>query len=587
MGRIKKAIPLITIETAVALMLLSRFVHLSPIYSVWDLLYLVKYAVALITMYIIMRDKKSIVIGIIGIAYVIISGCFLLHYIFYNFDLETSLLEPFFLFFDPLIIYLTFTAVFICFIAEKGNKYFLFFLVLAVTAADLIVGSVYYLNTIHLQENYGKAEALFLEVANTDFYFEWVVTCLVFVVETILIIVFAKASGKNKSEETKDLKEKEKNNKLPTLLITASISLLLSFLLCFAVLRPIMKSCSYENYKNSFAHKTFEWFPSALDKVSKVSNEKVMSECPFETKESEWTFYPEENITGLVGVNKAEGESENTIILAFADLNSAKDIKNTIINCKYVSGIAKYAGFEYDNRDIREKKQYYYVKLVYDNRIVDPKTISFDKDDERVNIDLSEDNVKLNYCNFGDETIVRKYQNYDAVNGIWNDITNEEEQTPPVSDIPYVQWTELQVDNRDSRYEPLPEGINLFVNEYRFDWDRYDLYGVIQTPQITKIDFQIRNCGVNIDGETVIEDVDESELNIQNGEIKLYVKENGSFKDITPSDATVTSYYATDTIVNYTLESNLLGELEEGDYKLEYAGYSSEFSLAIQTFEAW
>ena len=283
MGRIKKAIPLITIETAVALMLLSRFVHLSPIYSAWDLLYLVKYAVALITMYIIMRDKKSIVIGIIGIVYVIISGCFLLHYIFFNFDLETSLLEPFFLFFDPLIIYLVFTAVVICFISEKGNKYFLFFLVLAVTAADLIVGSVYYLNTIHLQEDYGKAEALFLEVANTDFYFEWVVTCLVFVVETILIIVFAKASGKNKSEETKDLKEKEKNNKLPALLITASISLLLSFLLCFAVLRPIMKSCSYENYKNSFAHKTFEWFPSALDKVSKVSTEKVMSECPFET----------------------------------------------------------------------------------------------------------------------------------------------------------------------------------------------------------------------------------------------------------------------------------------------------------------
>ena len=314
---------------------------------------------------------------------------------------------------------------------------------------------------------------------------------------------------------------------------------------------------------------------------------KIMSECPFETNESDWTFYSNNNLFGLVGVNKEEGERENTVILAFEKTKASKDYEDTIINCKYVSGFARFGGFEYDNRDIRDAKHFYYVKLVYDNGIVEPETISFDKDSERVNIDLSEDNVKLNYCNFGDETIVRKYQNYDAVNGVWNDITNEEEQTPPVTDIPYVQWTELQVDNRDSWYEPLPEGINLFVNEYRFDWDRYDLYGVVQTPQITKIDFQIRNCGVNIDGETVIDDVDESELNIQNGEIKLYVKENGSYKDITPSDARVTSYYNTDTIVNYTLESNLLGELQEGDYKLEYAGYSSEFTLAVQTFEAW
>lgn len=314
---------------------------------------------------------------------------------------------------------------------------------------------------------------------------------------------------------------------------------------------------------------------------------KIMSECPFETNESDWTFYSNNNLFGLVGVNKEEGERENTVILAFEKTKASKDYEDTIINCKYVSGFARFGGFEYDSRDIRDAKHFYYVKLVYDNGIVEPETISFDKDSERVNIDLSEDNVKLNYCNFGDETIVRKYQNYDAANGVWNDITNEEEQTPPVTDIPYVQWTELQVDNRDSWYEPLPEGINLFVNEYRFDWDRYDLYGVVQTPQITKIDFQIRNCGVNIDGEMVIDDVDESELNIQNGEIKLYVKENGSYKDITPSDARVTSYCNTDTIVNYTLESNLLGELQEGDYKLEYAGYSSEFTLAVQTFEAW
>ena len=224
---------------------------------------------------------------------------------------------------------------------------------------------------------------------------------------------------------------------------------------------------------------------------------------------------------------------------------------------------------------------------MYDNKIVEPGNISFDKDSERVNIDLSEDDIKLNYCNFGDDTIVRKYQNYDAINGIWKEITDEEEKTPPETDIPYVQWTELQVDKRDGMNEELPEGINLSVSEYRFDCNRYNIYGEIEYPQVTKIDFCLIKLGMTTDGETVLEEVDESELNIQNGDVKLYVKENGSYKDITPSDVSVTSYYSTEKVIYYTLESNLLGELEERDYKIEYGGYAAEFSLSVQTFEAW
>ena len=314
---------------------------------------------------------------------------------------------------------------------------------------------------------------------------------------------------------------------------------------------------------------------------------KIVSECPFETKESDWTFYTDDNLLGLVGVNKEEGESENTVILAFEKTKASKDYEDTIINCKYVSGFARFGGFEYDSRDIRDAKHFYYVKLVYDNGIVEPETISFDKNCERVNIDLSEDDIKLNYCNFGDDTIVRKYQNYDAVNGIWKEITDEEEKTPPEMDIPYVQWTELQVDRRDGMNEELPEGINLSVSEYRFDCNRYNIYGEIEYPQVTKIDFCLIKLGMTTDGETVLEEVDESELNIQNGDVKLYVKENGSYKDITPSDVSVTSYYSTEKVIYYTLESNLLGELEERDYKLEYGGYAAEFSLSVQTFEAW
>ena len=141
MGKAKRLILLITIETAAILMYVSQYVFiLNPGYKIenmlgelywgWDYLYALKYIVVLVIMYLIMRDKRSIVLGYIGMAYVLISGGFLLYYFLNWFDLETPLLELLFSFIDPLIIYAVLAAVFICFIAEKGKKHFLFFLIL-------------------------------------------------------------------------------------------------------------------------------------------------------------------------------------------------------------------------------------------------------------------------------------------------------------------------------------------------------------------------------------------------------------------------------------------------------------------------
>lgn len=600
MGKIKKLIPIITLETAVILMLLSSYVFIFDaglknvdfqrfMLLFQESLYTIKYVAALITMYVIMRDKRSIVSGYIGIAYVIISGCFLIYVFFENFDFGFTLLENFFLFFDPLIIYLVLTIVYICFIAEKGNRFFLFFLTIVATVADLIVGSVYYSGTIHSIGIYSRFETIFLEVVNTDFYFAWFVNCSVFAIETILIMVFSKPSRKNKSEETEDQKEKDETIKKTEVFITLAVSLLISFLTIFLIFRPLIKNCNYNNYKDSFAHKTIELVPRTFDKLSKASPKKIMSKCPFETKDEDWTFFPKDNMFGLVGMVTENGDTENTIILAFADLKSAKNIKNTVINYKYLFCQARYGSFSFDNPQILEKNNFYYVKLKYDNRIIEPQFIIFDLDKERVIIDISSENIRLTYCNFGDNTIVRKYQNFDAASGKWEDITTEEEKTPPVMDIPHDQWTELQVDEEKSGPSYLTEGVNMFVHRYDYSCDYYNIYGEIETPQVTGITFYIRNFGVLDGDERILEDIPEDEILIDDGDVKLYIKKNGSYADITPEDATVEGYMtASDgTIADYTFNSSLLGELTEGEYKLEYGGYESEFTLAVQTFEAW
>ena len=603
MGKTKRLISLITIETAVILMFISQYVFifdvgskignmLGALYWGWDYLYAIKYIVALVIMYLIMRDKRSIVLGYIGIAYIIISGCFFVYYFFNSFDWETPVLQILFLYIDPLIIYATLTTVFICFIVEKGKKYFLFFLLAAVTFADMIIGNVFYYgwcaNYASANDIYSKFEIFLLEVINTDFYFHWCIICTVFIVETIVILLLTIPERKKESEETDDSKEKNEEIKVSTVVITTLASFLLAFLTILCIIRPLVKICDYSNYDDSFIHKTIAGIPITPGKIEDASPHKIISGYPFDNEEDvEWTYYPNDNMIGLVALTKVQGESEDTIVLAFKYLNSAKNISNTIINYKYLNGSARYGYFSYNNQEIYKKKKIYYVKVTYDNKIVDPKTVSFDKDEDRINIDISDDNIKVTHCNFGEEKTVRKYQNYDSASGTWGDISIEEEEREPLISIGPDIHTELQVDYEKSMPQN-PEGVNLFVDRYDYNYAYHNLYGEIETPQVTEIMFSIRYSGKIVGDERIYEEIPEDEYYIEDGKCKLYIKENDTYKDITPEDATVeVDYYDDWMMANYTLKSSLLGQLTEGDYKLEYGGYSDEFTLAIQTYEVW
>ena len=604
MGKSKRLISLITIETAVILMFISQYVlifnlgykienMLGALYWGWDYLYAVKYIVVLVIMYLIMRDKRSIVLGYIGIAYVLISGGFLLYYFLNWFDFEIRLSELFFSYVDPLIIYAALTAVFICFIAEKGKKYFLFFLLTAVTLADMIIGNIFYyrwcVNYTSANEIYSKFEVFLLEVINTDFYLHWCIICTVFIVETIVILLLTIPTRKKESEETDDSNDKEEKIKVSTIVITTLASFLLAFLTIICIIRPLVKICDYSNYEDSFVHKAIAWIPSTRDKMAESSTHEIIAGYPFENEEDVvWTYYPNDNMIGLVALTKVQGESEDTIVLAFKYLNSAKNISNTIINYEYLDGSARYGYFSYNNQEVYKKKKLYYVKLTYDNRIVEPRIISFDRNEERINIDVSDDNIKVTYCNFKEEIIVRKYQNYDSASGTWGEISIEEEEREPLVGIGPSIHTELNVDREKSWALEYPQGVKMYAEDYYYRNEKRNIYGEIETPQFTDIGFSIKYYGKIVGKEIIYEETPEEVLSyIEDGNFKLYVKENGVYKDITPEDAEVEYYSADDLGIYYSMKSNLLEELTEGDYKLEYGGYRDEFTLSIQTQVVW
>ncbi|MBP5493858.1 MAG: hypothetical protein J6X97_02105 [Lachnospiraceae bacterium] len=587
MGKIKKLIPLITIETAVILMLFSQYIFILDvtkytnnfIFGFFDLafgyLYIIKYIAALIIMYLIVHDKKGIVSGYIGMAYVLLSGLFLIYNFFNYYDYETPLLEQFFIYFDPFIIYIAFAIVFICFITEKGKKSFLFIVTLAVTIADMIVGSVYYYgyvtNYSYTDGIYSSFESFLLNVINTDFCFHWCLCCFIFAVETILILIFAIPARKKESDA-----EKDEEIKIPTILITVLVSLLLSFLTIILVLRPLIKSFDYANYEDSFAHKVIEWIPQTADRMAKVSSKQILSENLFDLDEdAEWVFYPEDNMIGLVAIAKEDGDRENTIILAFRYLKSAKNIRSTIINYDYLDCSARYGGFSFDDPELYEKKKIYFVKLKYDNRIVEPRVIRFDKDDERVNIDISDDNIELSHCYFGSKIIRVKHQNYDASTGMWGEVITEESNWDLEPGIPYVQWQELQVVDGANLYRS-EDGIDIVVHRYDYEYPQYNIFGEIVKPQKTEMYVYIC-CNDGLSDEIL------SEIN----NVKLYHKNGESYEDITPKDFTVEPNGLSEYQATYNLESDELGELTEGNYILKYGEYNVEFELKIQTFEAW
>ncbi len=288
--------------------------------------------------------------------------------------------------------------------------------------------------------------------------------------------------------------------------------------------------------------------------------------------EAAWTEYPGDNIFGLRAVAGYSEKQSDFLILAFESLNASGFNDSIIRNSDYLTGYCPYGSFDFDDTELLEQGDYYYLKLSCDSRI-DLKLVSFSKGDERCNIDIK-DGIALTYCDFRNlEKTKRIRQSYDPKQAAWVEAGIEESDETPVASCDPSVHTELAVDCNE--YEPSSTlgNVTFSAYNYRYSTERYNIYGETDQPQLTSLFFFLA-------GEDSTPDEESS--------FSLYVKDKNGYKEITPRDCQIV--VTPDDVHNrlmLEMQSNLLGELTEGDYRAEYGKYSLDFRLSVQTYEVW
>lgn len=281
-----------------------------------------------------------------------------------------------------------------------------------------------------------------------------------------------------------------------------------------------------------------------------------------------WNEYPSDNILGLSGIGTYNDQGITTVILAIESRKCEFD-KKIILKYEALSGACPYGWFEFDESIIYDEHTYDYVKLSYDSRIAMDEIV-FDRGDERYAITFG-DELTLFYIDFSDPDKTRtSYQTFDADKMIWNDTILEIRDVPPtVSAGPSVRRI-LDID--DSEYEPshTSEDVTLAVSGYEYKAPWYNIYGEIEEPGYTVLQFYLK-CDIH-------------GVEKQDG-FSLYRKVDGELVDITPADAVF--QYGVELYgrrISVLMQSSKLEELSEGDYRLEYGPYYTDFRTGYRMY---
>lgn len=287
------------------------------------------------------------------------------------------------------------------------------------------------------------------------------------------------------------------------------------------------------------------------------------------------TEYPEDNIFGLKSVREEDNGSSKTITFTFKIQKNGAVNSSIIKESNSISGLTPYGSFNFNESEVINKKNHFDVLLTYDSRIT-LDSVSFDFGDERCNIYLKE-GLELIYCDFRDHNLTKRiHQNYNTESKSWNESYNEQETNEVSDGIGYYIYTVKEIDYSDETRYP----VNTFghlkfkATEYRYTVDRYNIYGEVEAPSSTTLRFDFISDDAPID-------VDFSESNV-----KLFAKVGDNYTDITPADIALTlKKYDNDKGLAIILESSELGDIEEGDYRVECGEYYVDFALAIHTEE--
>jgi len=285
-----------------------------------------------------------------------------------------------------------------------------------------------------------------------------------------------------------------------------------------------------------------------------------------------WTEWPGGNLFGLTGMTaNIEGETTTTI-LAFEYLEDG-EVKDRIFrDPKYLDGSSPYGSFQFDDNEVIEEDDCYFVKLSYDSRI-ELTLLTFSNGDERCIINLR-DGVDLTYCDFRDiEKSKRIRQSFDPDSGTWGNMSMEIEDETPRVDIGYTSYTELAIDEMTRESVSEKDGTIFTAMDYKYVQGSYNVYGEIEREPDTSLRFFLMN---------------ENGMPDERDHFALYQKTGSGYTDITPSDCTIsTETFNNDPRLWVDMHSSLLGELSEGEYRAEYGEYTVDFSLSMQYFEVW
>ncbi len=294
--------------------------------------------------------------------------------------------------------------------------------------------------------------------------------------------------------------------------------------------------------------------------------------CPYEIAEDAVrTDFVGDNIAGLDWYTAETNETDQIFVLAFSYLGEQSTFSDTIISePDGIIGLCPYGYFYFDETDVKKEKGHYYIKLRCDKRIT-VTNISFDKGDERVNINFKE-GMELSYCDFRNPDLTKRiYQSYDGAAGVWDEkIYSEEEET--WDGIEYYSWEEMAV-GYDVPCEI--DGVTICVYDYNYFAETYNIYGEIENEKIVSFDFFLK-------GEAVTDDETEP--------FHIYKRVGDEYVDITPADVVLSFTYTEDeagNTLNVNMKTNQLDEMEEGDYRICYGSCQADFTLTIQSYEVW
>lgn len=302
-----------------------------------------------------------------------------------------------------------------------------------------------------------------------------------------------------------------------------------------------------------------------------------MAGCNKKTPDNAKNNSQNSNIAGLIEYSVEGDESINTYTLSFSYLGKEDLFHDTLISeSDYVEGLCPYGYFSFDEITVIKEDTRYYVKLSCDKRI-QVTCISFNRADERLNI-YPQDDLKLVYCDFKDASLTKRTsQSYNAENCCWGNIHYEEEVENTSERIQYDCYEMLAIDSQE--YEPSNElnGTTIYVTDYRFTNERYNIYGEIEAEKEVSLSFYLSGENVN---------------SHESNDFTLLIKSGDHYVDITPADVVLTfdykeKYDGARNLLNITMQSNLLGELQEGDYRILYDSYPVDFKMMVQMFEVW